>query len=292
MNNNKKNNFCNNCGKLGHIFHQCKIPITSIGIIAIRKNNENIEILIARRKDSLAFVDFMRGKYNLEDKEYIISLFNRMSNYERTFIMNSSFEILWNHLWGLNITNLYKNEEKISRIKFLTLKSGYILNSENVNSENVNSENVNSENVNSENVNLENVNLENIISQCTNEYDEPEWGFPKGRRNYQERDIMCGIREFEEETGYDKSQLINFTNVIPLEEIFTGSNYKSYKHKYFLAYINLDEEPKKDFQRSEISKIEWVNINNVKNYFRDYNTEKKNLINELNNLLKTNKLYI
>ena len=46
--NSKKNTFCNNCGKLGHLFHQCKIPITSIGVIAIRKNNNNIEILLIR----------------------------------------------------------------------------------------------------------------------------------------------------------------------------------------------------------------------------------------------------
>ena len=35
-------------------------------------------------------------------------------------------------------------------------------------------------------------------------WDTPEWGFPKGRRNYQENDLTCGLREFEEETGYDK----------------------------------------------------------------------------------------
>jgi hypothetical protein len=34
--NTKKFIFCNNCGKLGHLFHQCKVPITSIGIIPIR----------------------------------------------------------------------------------------------------------------------------------------------------------------------------------------------------------------------------------------------------------------
>ena len=41
----KKNtkNFCNNCGKIGHLFHQCKLPITSIGVITIRKNNNNID---------------------------------------------------------------------------------------------------------------------------------------------------------------------------------------------------------------------------------------------------------
>ena len=32
-----KNNFifCSNCGKSGHLFQQCKQPITSVGIIAI-----------------------------------------------------------------------------------------------------------------------------------------------------------------------------------------------------------------------------------------------------------------
>ena len=266
MNTIKKNNFCNNCGKIGHLFHQCKIPITSIGIIAIRKIENNIEILVVRRKDSISFVDFMRGKYNLDDKEYIISLFNRMTNYERLFILNNNFDVLWKHLWGSNSNNLYKNEEKISRNKFTELKSG----------------------IN----NIEKFNLEDIINKCTNEYNEPEWGFPKGRRNYQERDIMCGIREFEEETGYDKSQLINFTNILPIEEIFTGSNYKSYKHKYFIAYINSNEEPKNNFQTCEISKVKWVNIDTINQYFRNYNIEKIKLINIINKLLKSNKLYI
>ena len=26
-------------------------------------------------------------------------------------------------------------------------------------------------------------------------------------------------------------------NVLPIEELFTGSNYKSYKHKYYLAFM-------------------------------------------------------
>ena len=41
---NKKNIFCNNCGKIGHLFHQCKIPITSIGVITFRIVNNSIEI--------------------------------------------------------------------------------------------------------------------------------------------------------------------------------------------------------------------------------------------------------
>ena len=68
-------NYCNNCGKTGHVFHQCKVPITSIGVIAFRINDNNdIEYLLIRRKDTLGFIDFLRGKYSLINKEYILSM--------------------------------------------------------------------------------------------------------------------------------------------------------------------------------------------------------------------------
>ena len=56
-----------------------------------------------------------------------------------------------------------------------------------------------------------------------------------------EKDYDCAIREFIEETGFNISKLKNIQNILPFEEIFTGSNYKSYKHKYFVSYINYDE---------------------------------------------------
>ena len=55
-------NFCNNCGKNGHAFHQCKYPITSIGVILFKYQKNNIKYLMIRRKDTLGYVDFMRGK--------------------------------------------------------------------------------------------------------------------------------------------------------------------------------------------------------------------------------------
>ena len=275
--NSKKHIFCNNCGKLGHLFHQCKVPITSIGIIPIRivkkynnvlKNYENdIELLIIKRKDTLSFVDFMRGKYAIEDKNYIINLLNNMTIYERKYILENDFDTIWQYLWNYNTNNLYKNEEKTSKIKFNNLKSGYTSI-------------------------LDSYNLKSIIDLCSKNYNDPEWGFPKGRRNYQEKDIMCGLREFEEETGYKKNDIIIINNIVPYEEIFSGSNYKSYKHKYFLGIIINNNEPNNDFQIYEINEIKWVSINNVNDYIRDYNYEKKNIINDLNKLLKTYKLYI
>ena len=66
------NNYCNNCGKNGHLYHQCKLPITSLGIIAFRINDNQIQYLMIRRKDTLGYIDFMRGKYSVFNKDYII----------------------------------------------------------------------------------------------------------------------------------------------------------------------------------------------------------------------------
>ena len=36
-------NFCNNCGENGHAFHQCKKPITSIGVLVYKLDNKTGE---------------------------------------------------------------------------------------------------------------------------------------------------------------------------------------------------------------------------------------------------------
>ena len=62
--------FCNNCGKNGHLYYQCKKPIISAGIILFKKRPK-IQFLLICRKDSLGYVDFMRGKYNIYNPSYI-----------------------------------------------------------------------------------------------------------------------------------------------------------------------------------------------------------------------------
>ena len=79
----KSFNFCNNCGKNGHQFHSCKHPITSVGIITFRIFNNNLQYLMIKRKHSLGFVEFMRGKYPLYNYHYLLNIFNEMSIYEK-----------------------------------------------------------------------------------------------------------------------------------------------------------------------------------------------------------------
>jgi hypothetical protein len=58
--------YCNNCSTSGHTFNACKFPITSVGIIAFRYNDKQVlEYLLIRRKDTIGYIEFIRGKYSI-----------------------------------------------------------------------------------------------------------------------------------------------------------------------------------------------------------------------------------
>ena len=261
----KSFNFCNNCGKNGHIFQNCKHPITSIGLICFRMYDNNIQYLMIKRKHSLGFVEFMRGKYPVFNYEYLINIFNEMSNEEKEKIKHSNFEELWNYLWGNQVGIQYRGEEKTSREKYELLKNGISSKNE--------------------------YNLETLLANCEYNWIDTEWGFPKGRRNYQEKDLNCALREFEEETGYVRSNIQLIQNISPYEEIFTGSNMKSYKHKYFLGYIDSTIQTTHPFQETEVGDMKWQTYNECLNKIRPYNLEKINVLNKINNVLIKYRLY-
>jgi 8-oxo-dGTP pyrophosphatase MutT (NUDIX family) len=264
---NKKENYCNNCGKQGHIYHQCKMPIISIGAIVFKKReNGEIEYLMIRRKHTLGFMDFMRGKYSIYNKDYIINLLKEMTNEEKQLILENDFPTLWNLLWNkMDISQQYKQEEQISGDKFNSLKCGVL-------------------------VQNDFYSLKSIMDELDENWDEPEWGFPKGRRNYFEKDFECALREFTEETGYNRKSLKNVENILPFEEIFTGSNYKSYKHKYYLLMMVDTPKYVSQYDKNEVSKIEWKTYDECLRCIRPYNLEKKRLLTNIDNCLKLYKL--
>ncbi len=258
-------NYCNNCGKSGHLFHQCKIPITSIGVIAFRINpSNNVEYLLIRRKDTLGFIDFLRGKYSLNNKDYILNMLKQMTIYEINGLLKNDFGTLWTGLWGNQNTTKYKNEENISRDKFNNLIKGVHMDAISFS-----------------------FSLKTLIDEIHEQdmWIEPEWGFPKGRRNFMEKDYECALREFSEETGYDTKLIKNVNNVLPFEEIFTGSNYKSYKHKYYLALIDNQTCNITNFQKSEVSNIRWASLEECNELIRPYNLEKKEIIKKIDKML-------
>jgi ADP-ribose pyrophosphatase YjhB (NUDIX family) len=244
-----KQHICNNCNRFGHFFHQCRLPITSYGLIVFRLNRQNnYEFLMIRRKDSFGLIEFMQGKYQIYDVPKIQRLIDEMSIGEKQSLLTTPFNELLKNLW----CNSSKMEE--TSIKFEML-----LNNE------------------------RGVSLTELVENSTTRWSETEWEFPKGRRNYHEKDLDCAVREFEEETGYNRTCINIIENVIPYEEIFVGSNNKSYKHKYFLASMHnstcFDTNPK--YQTSEVSKTEWKTIDECLCSIRPYSLEKKKIISSV-----------
>ena len=274
MNTIKNNNACNNCGKQGHSFHQCKLPITSYGVIVFRASNLGIQYLMLRRKDSFGYIDFIRGKYSPYNISQIQDIVNEMSIEEKQRILVEPFDILWKNMWGDITTAQYKVEENASMKKMEVIREGVTINGEFMS-------------------------LEKIIQNSNTNWMETEWEFPKGRRNYKEKDLDCALREFVEETGISLSRLSIVENVLPFEETFIGTNHKSYKHKYFLAFFNDNTSSNVDdeniilngFQITEVSKLEWKTIHNCLESIRPYSLEKRNLILNINKVLEEYRLY-
>jgi 8-oxo-dGTP pyrophosphatase MutT (NUDIX family) len=241
--NHNSENFCNNCGKIGHYFHQCKLPITSNGIIVFRMNpiKKEREYLMIRRKDTLGYMDFMRGKIPIYHKNYIMNMLKQMTMDEKKKIQ-------------------MRIKEGGTKEKIQMLINGVV----------------------SQN---ERYDLSSLIeeSDTYETWTEPEWGFPKGRRNAQEKDYACALREFAEETGYSVSVLKNIRNIVPFDEIFIGSNYKSYRHKYYVMCMNYNDSIEvKSYQKSEVSGMEWKTFSECLKSIRSYNLEKKKVLMNIN----------
>ena len=288
--NSPKNN-CLNCGKYGHIIKLCKAPILSCGIICFNINSlfcgklskhinnyfnntvdiveynmshlnnllqnsellssyyNMIKILMVRRKHSLNYIEFLRGKYELETlKEK--NIFKLMSYYEIQKIKTNEFNVLWNELWTVTANNkIYKKEYNLSKIKFNTLMKN---------------------------------NFYNLLD-CMDEfkYMEPEWEFPKGRKNMYENNLDCAMREFNEETHINLDSL-NIIDSLSITEDYTGTNMKKYRHIYYMANTDTEIEVSQDnVQLNEIGDIAWVTIPEAIEKIRPYYDAKINLIHQI-----------
>ena len=97
------------------------------------------------------------------------------------------------------------------------------------------------------------------------------------------------MREFEEESGYKPEQYRVIKDIEPIIELFSGTNSIRYKHIYYVAEslnnVSLEVDKDNFNQVSEISKISWFNFENAFKAIRDYNTEKREVLKMVNDIL-------
>lgn len=271
---------CCNCGGVGHVYARCNHPVTSYGIICYRLSYNRDErrlvpeYLMVQRKDSLSFVEFMRGKYDVQNLEYMMKLFSNMIEEERQKIAALDFDELWKELWQDPVGKSFVREYNSSKEKFHLLQKGFYLNTEKKG--------------------LILVNLEYLVQNTTPKLQETEWGFPKGRRNFSnEDDHRCALREFKEETGMYLQNIQFVRDLKPFEEIFTGSNKVRYKHVYYIAKYNAFPFRKsfdlsanvRKHQAKEIKAVQWFPYEEAQKKIREHNIERKELLKRVNSVI-------
>ena len=273
--------YCMNCSKMSHLTKHCQEPICSYGIICV-KFDESIKIqplslekflvnklidieeynfsnltklskidyyknkikfLMIERKHSFSYIEFMRGKYDENNKESVSNLLNLMTKIEIDYLLNNNFNYLWNDLWKKTSNyKSYQKEFEIALFKFNKIKQKII----------------------------EYVDYDKL-------YDTPEWGFPKGRKDKNEKNLDCAIREFEEETGIDYTKYLILHRLNTIDETVIGTQNKLYKLIYYLGIINNNDdvnlEFKNEYQEREIGDIKWLTFEEllpkIRPYFKD-----------------------
>ena len=281
---------CTNCGKVGHTNRHCIDPVTSYGIIVIKiyldhtidakqkisindydginiddphdisrfsETKDLVKFLMIRRKHTLGYMEFVRGHYRTDNFDAIIFLFEQMTSEEIDKINNAScFDDIWNDLWNSTSHVGHEHEYEISKKKY-----DQLLEDEDI------------------------LNLNYYVNNISPSYDAPEWGFPKGRRNFKETDIQCALREFQEETDIDPSFIKIMEGIDPVYEDFIGTNGIRYRHVYFLAMLdkdcNVSLNPDNVQQMNEIGDIGVFTYQESVQLIRPYHVERKKLVTKV-----------
>jgi 8-oxo-dGTP pyrophosphatase MutT (NUDIX family) len=253
---NRDNNvICLNCEKKGHTFKTCKYPINSYGIIAYKKIDGVYKYILIQRKDTIGYIDFIRGKYAKDSaKESVKILVEEMTEAEKTKIVTSTFREIWNNMWLNKKSSTYINEYNTSERKFKL---------------------------------FDKINL--ILGSGQSKFEDTNFEFPKGRKMKNETKLCCAIREFSEETGYKKSDIfINDTK--SFSEIFYGTNTLVYRHTYYIAELKSEKCPTIDIfnmhQAEEIKQVELKTFKETINLF--HSPAKRNLMYRVRDHIEKN----
>ena len=78
----------------------------------------DVEVLMVRRKDSMSFTEFVRGKYDPARTDYVRTLIENMTKAEIVRLLNEPFDQIWAKMW----TDRRDHELVISRERFEIVK--------------------------------------------------------------------------------------------------------------------------------------------------------------------------
>jgi ADP-ribose pyrophosphatase YjhB (NUDIX family) len=274
---------CIKCGLEGHTNRSCKGPVTSFGLVVFAKGKENVKkgriyshqittcsvhnpnitlenssfqmtdsvpneilFLLVERKDTVGFLNIIQGSYP-DIEPYKSKKINRYIN-ELTCEERCKL-VTWDfaHLW--KVAGSDKKDANKAQLKFSAL------------------------------------NIQSCLNNSTCLYEEADYLMPKGRLKYGESTKQCALREFSEETGYNKNDVELF-NINPYSEQFIGTDGKMYRNVFYVArlkddakiMIQLGDDPN---QSKEVRNLGWFNLTECHKLIRDYHQDKKDILSQV-----------
>ena len=287
---------CNNCGRVGHVIKRCQDPITSYGLINVSvedhdevtlkalyqsntcrvtstqfpdiscdletftgprcmedwsvhctteaevkrfcKLRASIKFMMVSRRQSLGYVGIVKGRYNTPQE--VDHLFSQMYPSEIKSMTSLTYDQLLAVYLGPRIKDARLPEYRIARTKFNQLQLAK---------------------------------YESVVP----EFQNPEWGFPKGRRHgTDETDFHCACREFCEETGYRRGDYEVLERVKPIQENLLGTNNVWYRHIYYLSLGSSTVQ--RQYTSPEIGEVRWCTYDEAYQMIRPYHEDKRRIL--------------
>ena len=243
--------------KLNNILHTIKLPITSYGIIAFTIINKEIKYILINKRNTVGFCDLVKGNYIKSNNDLYLNNIINILTYEEVNVLLNND---FETIWKYMWN---RNVDNLSSKIYTTNKDK----------------------------------INKILNYKKKYYNETEWEFPKGRKNFQEKELDCAKREFKEETGINKHFIDICFNINPLEEMYIGTNFNYYKHKYYIGFINSKYINLNTFQREEVNSIDLFSYKECNQKIRNYHKSKKeclficnHILNNLKFLYSNNKI--
>ena len=238
----------------------------SYGIACCRYNlnTKRMEILMVKKRYTFYFLEFIMGHYSPNDDIKLLYLFNRISIDEKIVIETMDFDRMWYHIWREVPT-----AETESYSWYCRCKRKFTINFTVPNGEQ---------------------HIRSLLTQSTSQ--DCMWEIPKGKRNSNETELECAIRETQEETNMTTDQYKLLGESLEMQY----SNEKvCYANKYFVAVSTTPktlyraDKPRLTFmnsrQISEIVDVRWISLEEIR--FLDLTHRFTNLVTSCFKLLRS-----
>jgi 8-oxo-dGTP pyrophosphatase MutT (NUDIX family) len=281
----KSNLYCLNCNKRGHNYRNCRFPTNSYGCVIFKmdrtqstnlidiispkitssENRVSPKYLLIQRKYTPVYIELLRARYyekNMINLQYLELLIIDLPMTERYYINNHDFDYLWHALWRWVGTDeqmqTISEDYEFCKSRFNLLKSG---------------------------------DFKLLCDKHPPLMIEPDWEFPKGRRNESESDQQCAIRECYEETTLKITEDYKiFMHVKPFQEKITGINQIRYCNSYYLSELTNPKkliyyDPTQTEQNKEIRKIGWFTYEEACRIINPNHKYRLKMLTDINSLV-------